>query len=417
MRFDLEGVAKVQRKFFGTLHNTYAFYALYANIDGFQNQDAPVPMEKREEIDRWIISLLNSLVAEVDGHYADYEPTRAARAVQEFVTDHLSNWYVRLCRRRFWKGEYNENKLAAYQTLRECLVTIAGLMAPIAPFYAEWLYRAVHKGENNAKNRSVHLDAFPHSEGKHIDKDLEERMRLAQVISSLTLSIRKGENIKVRQPLQRIMVPVLDDKTEAQVQAVSDLIKAEVNIKEIRFVREDEGVFTKKIKPDFKALGRKLGKQMKAAAQAISAFEQNDIAALEQTGFAELELPDGSVRIERSEVEITTADMPGWSVAAESGTTVALDVNLTDELLAEGNAREFVNKIQRLRKEMDFEVTDRIDVAVESDDRFVNSAILHKDYICREILAENLTVRDSLEDGTEISVNEIPLRVSVTKHH
>lgn len=417
MRFDLEGVAKVQRKFFGTLHNTYAFYALYANIDGFQNQDAPVPMEKREEIDRWIISLLNSLVAEVDGHYADYEPTRAARAVQDFVTDHLSNWYVRLCRRRFWKGEYNENKLAAYQTLRECLVTIAGLMAPIAPFYAEWLYRAVHKGEDNAKNRSVHLDVFPHSEEKHIDKDLEERMRLAQVISSLTLSIRKGENIKVRQPLQRIMVPVLDDKTEAQVQAVSDLIKAEVNVKEIRFVREDEGVFTKKIKPDFKALGRKLGKQMKAAAQAISAFEQNDIAALEQTGFAELELPDGSVRIERSEVEITTADMPGWSVAAESGTTVALDVNLTDELLAEGNAREFVNKIQRLRKEMDFEVTDRIDVAVESDDRFVNSAILHKDYICREILAENLTVRDSLEDGTEISVNEIPLRVSVTKHH
>lgn len=417
MRFDLEGVAKVQRKFFGTLHNTYAFYALYANIDGFQNQDVPVPMEKREEIDRWIISLLNSLVAEVDGHYANYEPTRAARAVQDFVTDHLSNWYVRLCRRRFWKGEYNENKLAAYQTLRECLVTIAGLMAPIAPFYAEWLYRAVHKGEDNAKNRSVHLDAFPHSERKHIDKDLEERMRLAQVISSLTLSIRKGENIKVRQPLQRIMVPVLDDKTESQVQAVSDLIKAEVNVKEIRFVREEEGVFTKKIKPDFKVLGRKLGKQMKAAAQAITAFEQNDIAALEQTGFTELELPEGSVRIERSEVEITTADMPGWSVAAESGTTVALDVNLTDELLAEGNAREFVNKIQRLRKEMDFEVTDRIDVAVESDDRFVDSAILHKDYICREILAENLIVRESLEDGTEISVNEIPLRISITKHH
>jgi isoleucyl-tRNA synthetase len=415
LRFDIEGIAQVQRKFFGTLHNTYAFYALYANIDGFRNQEAEVPLDERPEIDRWIISLLNTVIKEVDGHLADYEPTRAARVIQGFVGDQLSNWYVRLCRRRFWKGEYNQDKIAAYQTLRTCLLRISELMAPIAPFYGDYLYRSLLGNEGGDHNISVHLSDFPQSRSEQIDSELEHRMDLAQTLSSLTLSLRKQENLKVRQPLTRILVPVLDQKMEGHLEAISDIVKSEVNVKSLDYVREDDGMFTKTIKPNFKALGPRMGAKMKEVAQLINNLDADRIADLDSNGQIDLELNGETISISREEVDIKTQDMPGWSVASEKGVTVALDINLTEELLAEGYAREFVNKVQRLRKEQEFEVTDRISVQVEREERFAPAAVQFKDYICSEILAEELLLEDSLEGGTELKINDIPLKVVVSR--
>lgn len=414
LRFDLAGIDQVRRKFFGTLHNTYAFYALYANVDGFRNADAEVPFAERPEIDRWILSLLNSLVRDVDALYGAYEPTRAGRLIQTFVVDHLSNWYVRLCRRRFWKGDYNADKLAAYQTLRECLVTVAQLMAPIAPFYADFLYRNLTVAEGGKASVSVHGSDFPSPAGERIDAELEHRMALAQDLSSLVLSLRKTHKVKVRQPLGRMLVPVVDDAMAKRLEAVRELVLSEVNVKDLEMVRDDS-VFTKRIKPDFKALGRKLGKQMKAASAAIQAFDQEQIAALEREGHVTLQLPDGNVRIALEEVDITTDDMPGYLVANEGPLTVALDMEMTDALQAEGFAREFVNRIQRIRKDMNLELTDRIHVDVEKGADGTQALVQFENYICSEILADVFQMRETLADPMELIINEVPVRVLVTK--
>ena len=418
LRFDVEGIDKLRRKFFGTLHNTYSFYALYANIDEFYASQPEVPVAARPEIDRWIISLLNSLVRDVDQLYAEYEPTRAGRLIQDFVGDHLSNWYVRLCRRRFWKGDLNEDKIAAYQTLRECLLTVAKLMAPIAPFYADYLYRSIRLGEGADDENSVHLEYFPTWNSLVIDKPLEERMQMAQDLSSLVLSLRKQENVRVRQPLQKILVPVLDDTMQKQLEAVSDLVLSEVNVKEMTFVRDSEdGTFTKRIKPDFKALGPRMGKRMKAVAQAVTNLTQQDIRTLERTGTLNLSLQDGDATLLLDDVEISTEDMPGWQVASQGKLTVALDITITDSLQAEGDAREFINRMQRLRKDMNLDVTDRIRVQLERSGDISNSIMLYKDYICSEILAEEISLVDAVENNNVnlLTISDIPVRVIVLK--
>jgi isoleucyl-tRNA synthetase len=414
LRFDPEGIDQVRRKFFGTLHNTYAFYALYANVDGFAGGEAEVPVAERPEIDRWILSLLNSLVRDVDALYADYEPTRAGRLIQTFVTDHLSNWYVRLCRRRFWKGAMGADKVAAYQTLRQCLVTVSQLMAPIAPFYADFLYRSIRTGEGAPADVSVHGADFPLPETAHIDAALEQRMQLAQDLSSLVLSLRKTHQVKVRQPLRRMLVPVVDDAMAERLSLVRDLVLSEVNIKELEMVRDDT-VFTKRIKPDFKALGQRMGKRMKAVAQAIAAFDQEAIARLEREDETTLDLPDGPVTIGRDDVDISTDDMPGYLVASEGALTVALDMTLDEALLAEGLAREFVNRIQRIRKDLDLEVTDRITVDVSGPDETTGALVRFANYICSEILADDLRVVDELATSMDLLINEAPVRVFVHK--
>ncbi len=414
LRFDPEGIDQVRRKFFGTLHNTYAFYALYANVDGFAGGEAEVPVAERPEIDRWILSLLNSLVRDVDALYADYEPTRAGRLIQTFVTDHLSNWYVRLCRRRFWKGAMGADKLAAYQTLRQCLVTVSQLMAPIAPFYADFLYRSIRTGEGAPADVSVHGADFPLPDTARIDAALEQRMQLAQDLSSLVLSLRKTHQVKVRQPLRRMLVPVVDDAMAERLERIRDLVLSEVNIKELEMVRDDT-VFTKRIKPDFKALGQRMGKRMKAVAQAIGSFDQAAIARLERDGEATLELPDGAVTIRREDVEISTDDMPGYLVASEGALTVALDMTLDEALLAEGLAREFVNRIQRIRKDLDLEVTDRIKVDISGPDETTGALVRFANYICSEILADDLRVVDELATSMDLLINEAPVRVFVHK--
>ncbi len=418
LKFDAEGIDKLRKKFFGTLHNTFAFYVMYANVDAYRGTEKPLPLEQRPEIDRWIISLLNSLVREVDELYADYEPTRAGRLIQNFVGDHLSNWYVRLCRRRFWKGEINDDKTAAYQTLRECLLTVSKLMAPIAPFYADYLYRSLRLGEGAQDDISVHLDYFPSWNQQAIDGDLEERMQLAQELSSLVLSLRKQYNIRVRQPLQRILVPVLDDTMQNQLTAIRDLVLSEVNVKEMTFVRDTEsGAFTRRIKPDFKALGPRIGKRMKSLAQALNQITQEQIRQLDHSGKLELILEDGPAFIERDEVEIITEDMPGWMVASQNGVTVALDIAIDDQLRAEGDAREFINRIQRLRKDMNLEVTDRIRVHLERSGDISDSIMLYRDYICSEILADELSLVDKLENplATLLTICDIQVRVFVFK--
>jgi isoleucyl-tRNA synthetase len=414
LRFDPEGIDQVRRKFFGTLHNTYAFYALYANVDGFAGGGEEVPVAERPEIDRWILSLLNSLVRDVDALYADYEPTRAGRLIQTFVTDHLSNWYVRLCRRRFWKGAMGADKRAAYQTLRECLLTVSQLMAPIAPFYADFLYRSIRTGEGAPADVSVHGADFPLPDTARIDAALEQRMQLAQDLSSLVLSLRKTHQVKVRQPLRRMLVPVVDDAMADRLERVRELVLSEVNIKELEMVRDDT-VFTKRVKPDFKALGQRMGKRMKAVAQAIGSFDQAAIARLERDGEATLELPDGAVTIRREDVEISTDDMPGYLVASEGALTVALDMTLDEALLAEGLAREFVNRIQRIRKDLDLEVTDRIKVDISGPDETTGALVRFANYICSEILADDLRVVDELATSMDLLINEAPVRVFVHK--
>ena len=417
LKFDNEGIVEVQRKFFGTLYNTYSFFALYANIDGFDFSQEEIPMQQRAELDRWVISLLNSLINECESSLNDYEPTRAGRAIQDFVNDHLSNWYVRLSRRRFWKSDDSADKSAAYQTLYTCLQTISQLMAPIAPFMSEWLYRNLNDVTGKNSSDSVHLTLFPKAQEQLIDTELEASMALAQEISSTVLSLRKKENIKVRQPLSKIMIPVLNAQVQRQIEHVGELIKSEVNIKTIEFIAEDSGVITKKIKPNFKALGPKLGAEMKTIAAQISAFTQQQIAELEKSGNYAIETANKTFVISLEDVEILSEDIPGWLVANAGHVTVALDVTITPALKEEGYAREFVSQLQRMRKEMNLEITDRIGVDFEAVDMELSGALLnYKQYICAEILADTLEQVASLPESEAISVNEISIKVLIKKN-
>ncbi|MFD2968166.1 isoleucine--tRNA ligase [Sphingobacterium bambusae] len=413
LKFNEEGLDEVRRKFFGTLYNTYAFFALYANIDNFSYSEADIAIEQRPEIDRWIISLLNSLIKEVDECYADYEPTKAARAIQNFVDEHLSNWYVRLCRRRFWKGDYSDDKISAYQTLYTCLDSIAKLMSPISPFFSDKLYLDLHAGSGRENHESVHLADFPAFHAELVDKDLEERMALAQDISSLTLSLRKKTGINVRQPLNKILVPVLNAAFQTKVEKVKELILSETNIKDISFITDTTGIVKKKIKPNFKVLGAKVGKDMKIVAAAIQALDDSQINILEQTGA--LELTGTAYSIKPEDVEIIAEDVAGWQVANIGKLTVALDINITAELKKEGLSRELVNRIQNLRKEKGLEVTDRIHVNVTQNPEIQDAVNNNLSYICTEILAESLDFKESVESGDTIDIDGIELKVFIVK--
>ena len=396
LKFDTAGVEEVSRKFFGTLYNTYSFFALYANVDNFDNSAEQISNGKRPEIDRWILSLLNTLIKEVEADLDDYEPTKAARAISEFVNDNLSNWYVRLNRSRFWRGDMTDDKLSAFQTLYKCLETVALLMAPIAPFYADKLYTdltAVTKGER----RSVHLALFPATDDSVEDKQLEKDMKLAQEITSMTLALRRKANLKVRQPLTSIMIPVLDEQQKASIDAMSQLITGEVNVKGIRYVRNEDGVLVKKVRPDFKKLGPKFGPAMKQIAAAIASMQQSDIAALERDGKFTFAIGDTEAVVETSDVEIISEDIPGWLVANEGSLTVALDITVTEDLRNEGIAREIVNRIQNIRKNSGFDITDRIDVVITPNESTDNAIRQYSDYISRQILANNLTIGDVAE--------------------
>ncbi|MDA0882075.1 MAG: DUF5915 domain-containing protein, partial [Bacteroidetes bacterium] len=383
--------------------NTYNFFALYANIDGFVDQEEAVA--NRPEIDRWILSKLNSLVADVDAAYAAYEPTRAGRLIQEFVSDELSNWYVRLCRRRFWKGEYAEDKISAYQTLHQCLKKVAIMAAPIAPFYMDQLYTDLTSGTHE-KIDSVHLADFPKVDELQIDVDLEQRMHIAQKLTSMVLGIRKKERLKVRQPLQKIMVPILDATFERQLQAVEDLVLAEVNVKELEYLRDTAGVLVKRIKPNFKALGPKFGKSMKAASAAINALGQEQISILERTGELMINVDGQEFRLEPSDVEILTDDIPGWTVSVDGPITVALDLTLNAELIEEGIARELVNRIQNLRKDSGLELTDRIALYIKKQDGINQAVENNLKYISAETLAGKLELVDTIDNGLNVEVDD-----------
>lgn len=415
LKFDLKGIEEVQRKFFGTLYNTYQFFALYANVDRFDFSERYVPLNERPEIDRWIISSLNTLVKKATDAMDDYEPTLAGRLIEEFVDEQLSNWYVRLCRRRFWKNELGADKQAAYQTLYECLETVVRLIAPVSPFFSDRIFRALNGVTRRFPEKSVHHVLYPLADEEVIDARLEERMNLAQNVCSLVLSIRKKENLKVRQPLQKVLIPVLNPAMMAQLQRVEDLVKAEVNVKSIEYLLETEGFIKKRVKPNYALLGKKLGGKMKAVSAALATFEDSEIQQFEQRGFALVHVQGEDVRIELQEVEVLAEDVPGWSVAAAEGVTVALDLTLTPELVQEGIAREFVNRIQNIRKEMGLQVTDRILVNWTGHEAFKSPFDTFKPYICAEILADRLEWVSQLDLGTEIEVNDVNINVQVRK--
>jgi isoleucyl-tRNA synthetase len=415
MKFDVDGIREVQRKFFGTLYNTYQFFALYANVDGFSFEEEYVPLNERPEIDRWVLSSLNSLVSTVSSFMDEYEPTQAGRAIEDFVDEHLSNWYVRLCRRRFWKGEYEHDKICAYQTLYECIETVARLMAPIAPFFSDSIYQNLNAVTKRQSAESVHHLNYPSADSKVIDRQLEERMQMAQDVSSLVLSIRKKVNIKVRQPLQRILIPVQNEHMKQQLLAVEDLIKSEVNVKEIEFLDSDNSFIRKRIKPNYVALGKRLGSKMKAVASAISGLSQEDIMRFEKEGSFSLLIDSEPVILQIQEVEISGEDIPGWMVANKESLTVALDVKVTPLLISEGNARELVNRVQKIRKDSGFELTDRIVVKLSEHGELKDSIARFNNYICAEILADQLEMVPELAEGTEVEVNDIPVKVFVSK--
>jgi isoleucyl-tRNA synthetase len=415
LKFNMEGVAEVQRRFLGTLQNTYSFFALYSNLDGFTFSEAEIPLVQRTESDRWIISRLNTLIINVDKAYSEYEPTRAAREIQDFVMDELSNWYVRLNRKRFWKGEYNEDKQAAYQTLYTCLETIARLSAPIAPFYTEKLFRDLNEVTGKSKAASVHLALFPVANTAFIDMELEERMNLAQRISSLIHSLRKATNIKVRQPLTRALLPILNEQMKRRVQAVESLILSEVNIKKLEYIEDTSGVIVKSIKPNFKKLGKEYGAKLKELGNAIQAMQEKDILALETNDSYKLLLADGtSINITLEDVEIRSQDIPGWSVASEGNVTVALDINLTDELRQEGIARDVVNRVQNLRKDLGLDVQDKIKITIQKSDELINSALMsNKEYICEETQALTLELLENVVGATSVEMDEQSLMVKI----
>jgi len=414
LKFDAAGITEVQRRFFGTLFNTYSFFALYANLDNFQLGAAPpVPVAERTELDRWILSKLQSLLAEVRGHYDSYDPTKAARAIQDFVTDQLSNWYVRLSRRRFWKGELTTDKQAAYETLHECLSTVAQLMAPIAPFFADWLYGNLTKGQSDAE--SVHLTYLAEADTSLIDKALEERMELAQRISSLTHSLRKKSVLKVRQPLQRILVPVLNESTKEQVGKVEDLICAEVNVKHVEFLDDTSGVLVKSVKPNFKRLGQVYGPRLKAVGARIQTLSSDELTQLEKQGELAVKVEGETLTLHLDEVEIRTQDLPGWLVATDGPLTVALDVTLTEELRQEGLARELVNRLQNLRKDSGLEVQDRINVALSASAPAELQAAVENfgDYIREEVQAQRLAFVPEVADGALLEFDDFKVQAKV----
>ena len=415
LKFDLEGIAEVRRKFFGTLYNTYSFFSLYANIDGFKYEEAEIPLNERPEIDQWIISELNTLIKDVDGFYADYEPTKSARAISDFVQENLSNWYVRLCRRRFWKGEYAQDKIAAYQTLYTCLLTISKLGAPIAPFFMDKLYRDLTLATQSEKFDSVHLAEFPKYVDNFVDKSLESKMQKAQTISSLVLSLRKKEMIKVRQPLQKVMIPVLDEDQKAEIEAISDLIKAEVNVKKIVLLDDASGVLVKQIKPNFKALGPRFGKDMGLISKEIQGFSSEQISQLDKEGSLNIVIAGKEVTLSLEDVEITSQDIEGWLVANSNGITVALDITISEELKQEGIARELVNRIQNIRKDSGFEVTDKIKVQLKRSGLLEEAILENEAYIKSETLTSDLVFVDELENGIEIEFDEIKTKITITK--
>jgi isoleucyl-tRNA synthetase len=428
LKFDLEGISEVQRKLFGTLYNTYGFFALYANVDGFEIDESNLtPVSERSELDRWIISKLNSLIQSVTAAYDEYEPHRAARYLEEFVDEHLSNWYVRLARRRFWRGEMSEDKKAAYETLFECLRVVSQLMSPIAPFFAEWMYKNLTDGirEQAIKNNtqlaaeSIHLSNFVKADVKVIDKNLEEQMDLAQRISSMILSIRKKENLRVRQPLLRVQIPVLDNEMQKKITAVQDLIMSEVNIKHIEFVNESQTQIVKNLKLNFKTLGKKCGQHMKT----VQAFAKDNgnaiISAIEKIGKYEMNIEGDVIVLETEDVEIIPVDIPGWKVANSGALTVALDINLNEALINEGIARELVNRIQNIRKDKGFEVTDKINIKIQRNNTIETAIKNNLSYICTETLTNNLEVVDSIsqEDGINVEVDEnISTLITVQKN-
>ena len=415
LKFDVDGVDEVRRKFFGTLYNTYSFFALYANVDGFTYAEADVPMEERPEIDRWILSLLNSLIQEVDACYNDYEPTKAGRAITDFVNDNLSNWYVRLNRKRFWGSAMSTDKLSAYQTLYTCLETVAKLMAPIAPFYADRLYMDLIQVTGRDHVVSVHLADFPVADASLINKELEARMQMAQDVTSMVLALRRKVNIKVRQPLQCIMIPVVDETQKRHIEAVKDLIMSEVNVKEIHFEEGASGILVKKVKCDFKKLGPKFGKQMKAVAAAVAEMSQEAIAELEKNGRYTFVLDGAEAVVEAADVEIFSEDIPGWLVANEGTLTVALEVTVTEELKREGIARELVNRIQNIRKSSGFEITDKITIVLSRNSNSDDAVNEYNTYICNQVLATSLVLADEVTDGTELNFDDFNLYIKVNK--
>ncbi|HUX84095.1 MAG TPA: isoleucine--tRNA ligase, partial [Chitinophagaceae bacterium] len=418
LKFDKAGILEVQRQLFGTLYNTYAFFAMYANIDRFSFQEPEIPREQRPEIDRWILSSLNSLIGAVGSSLDQYEPTRAGRAIEDFVDRHLSNWYVRLCRRRFWKGEYGPDKISAYQTLCECLEKVLGLMAPISPFFSDWMFRNLNGTTGRFSESSIHLTRFPQPNPEWIDLSLEERMGLAQDISSLVLSLRKKINIKVRQPLSRILIPVSGEAMKAQLRLVEDLISSEVNVKQIDYITENDGFIRKKVKANFQALGKKLGPLMKPVVAALASLDQEEIASLETTGSLVLQIGGKDLILQAGEVEVSTEDIPGWTVATRGPLTAALDTTISPELLAEGNARELVNRIQKIRRDKDLKITDRINVKLSGTPLvrgLLNNEEL-KHYICTEILAEKLEILSESAHGIEIEVDDTKLTVIINKN-
>ncbi|SFW53148.1 isoleucine--tRNA ligase [Cellulophaga fucicola] len=416
LKFDLEGIAEVKRKFFGTLYNTYSFFSLYANIDNFSYTEEDIALEERPEIDQWILSELHTLINKVDLAYEDYESTKAARFISYFVQENLSNWYVRLCRRRFWKGDYQQDKISAYQTLYTCLETVAKLSAPIAPFFMDRLYKDLTQATTKENAESVHLADFPKYNEDLVNKDLESKMEKAQTISSLVLSIRQKEKIKVRQPLQRIMVPVLDEKQKHEIEAVADLIKSEVNVKEIELLDDASGILVKQIKPNFKTLGPKYGKDMKLIANAVSKLDQDDIQKIEQNGEIIIAIENKSINLQLQDVEILSQDIEGWLVASSGSLTVALDVTISEDLRKEGIARELVNRIQNLRKESGFEVTDKIDIKILKDGYVENAVADNIAYIKTETLTAELNFEEKLDNGTTIAFDEVNTKLFIQKH-
>ena len=414
LKFDIDGIDEVKRKFFGTLYNTYAFFTLYANIDEFNNSEKQIPLKNRPEIDRWIISELNSLIKNVDKFYEDYEPTKAARAISFFTQELLSNWYVRLSRRRFWKGEYETDKISAYQTLFNCLITISKLSAPIAPFFMDRMFLDLNNKTNFEEFESVHLSNFPVANKDLIDKDLEKKMSQAQIISSLVLSLRAKEKIKVRQPLQKIMIPVYSQKHKQEIIAISSLIKQEVNVKEVEVLEEESEILVKRIKPNFKALGPRFGKDMKLVVTAIEQLNSEDIQKIEEKGDIELEINGKSITLNLDDVEISSQDIEGWLVANQGSVTVALDITVSDSLKQEGIARELVNRIQNLRKNSGFEVTDHIDISILDNKNITNAVLNNLDYIKIETLTKKLKLVNKLDDGIEIDFDGISTKLLVT---
>ncbi len=415
LKFDVEGIDEVRRKFFGTLYNTYSFFSLYANLDGFTYAEEEIEISKRPEIDRWILSELNTLIKTTENYYEDYEPTKAARAIQDFVTENLSNWFVRLSRRRFWKGDYETDKISAYQTLYTCMLTVAKLGSPIAPFFMDNLYKDLIAVTGKENFESVHLASFPIFDKNLVDTKLEHKMQQAQKISSMVLSLRKKEMIKVRQPLQRIMIPVLDENDKEEILAVADLIKSEVNVKEIELIDDASGILVKTIKPNFKVLGPKFGKEMRFVAQAIQNLTQEDIAEIEKQGTISLKINENIVNLALDEVEITSQDIEGWLVANQGGLTVALDVTITDELRKEGNARELINRVQNLRKESGLDVTDKIKLTIQKNDILEQAVAANETYIKTETLTEELLFKEGLEEGIDIAFDDVNTKILIEK--